>query len=139
MKNPKFLLLGISILIFTATSKAHNPNNLMSTLRSEISERRQLGLNGNQPASIINNCMQNCNRNWDDAKAYKCSVSNPVTHEAGFSLQFPMLIFQCTIFLNFYLIPFLATPSNAAHFHAGEARSLLQFFRERVCCVQSQL
>jgi hypothetical protein len=73
MKNPKLLLLlGLSILIFTATSKAYNPNNLLSTLKSEISEQRQRVLNADQSMSV---CVRNCERNYDDARAYKCNVS----------------------------------------------------------------
>jgi hypothetical protein len=122
MNNPKLLLLGISILIFTATSKAYNPNNLLSTLKSEISEQRQRVLNADQSTSV---CVRNCERNYDDAKAYKCSVSNPgFKHEAGLPVQVSRLIFQCAI-SSFYLIPFFDTPSNADHFAAEETRSLL--------------
>ena len=95
MKNPKLLLLGVFILIFTATSRAHDPNNLMSTLKSEISERGQRLLNADQSKSV---CMANCNRNYDDAKAYKCSVSNSdFKHEAALPVQVSRLIFLCAI------------------------------------------
>jgi len=75
MKKPKWHLLGISILIFIVTSKAHNRVNLISALNSEIREQRPRVLNVEQSTSVY---MQNCNRNYDDAKAYKCSVSNPL-------------------------------------------------------------
>lgn len=95
MKNLK--LFGISILILTATSKAYNPNNLLSTLKSEISEQRQRVLNADQSMS---DCMRNCERNYNDAIAYKCNVSNPgFKHEAGLPVQVSSLIFQCNIFL----------------------------------------
>ena len=75
MKNPKWHLLGVSILIFIVTSKAQDPNILISTLKSEIREQRPRVLNVEQSTSVY---MQNCNRKYDDAKAYKCSVSNPL-------------------------------------------------------------
>ena len=103
MKSAKQLLLGVSILIFTATSKAHNPSNLMSTLKSEISGGRQRLLNADQSVSV---CKQNCNRNYDDAKTYKCSVSNPLFQCKFSSVQFP----------SFYLTPFFATPFKIRSF-----------------------
>jgi hypothetical protein len=91
----------------------------MSTLRSEISERKLAW----KADFDINICMSHCTRNYQDALAYKCKVSNPViTHEAGS----PLLIFQRTIFL-IYLIPFLPQ-SNAEYSAAGKARSLHRFF-----------
>ena len=114
MKSPKLLLLGVFALISTETSNARKSDNLMSTLRSEISERKLAFF----ADFDINICMSHCTRNYQDALAYKCAVSNTViTHEAGS----PLLIFQCTIFL-IYLIPFFVTPSNAEHSAAEEAR-----------------
>jgi len=75
MKYPEWHLLGVSILIFIVTSKAHNPNNFISTLKSEIREQRPRVLNVEQSTFVY---MQTCKRNYDDAKEYKCLVSNPL-------------------------------------------------------------
>ena len=122
MKSPKLLLLGVSILTFIATSKA-TISNFMSTLKSEISGGRQLLLNADSSVSV---CKQNCNRNYDDAKAYKCSVSNPVFQCKFSSVQFP----------SFYLTPF-ATPFKIRSFR-NRGGEIIVIILSRPSCRSAQ-